>query len=221
MNLGNSNRRKITGDVSGKIIELFNNGLNYCEIAKEVGVDNTSISRFFIDNNIARIKNKIEFLDGNKAKCSKCNEIKSLDLFSKNQGKFLSYCRVCNEKRALNTRNSTLKRKFQCKLGNIKSSAKKKGTHFNLDLEYLEQLYNNQNGLCFYTDEEMFVDFGEGKKSNSLSVDKIIPELGYIKGNVVLCCNRINTMKCNATLDEMKKWMPDWHNRIQEFLNEN
>ncbi len=36
------------------------------------------------------------------------------------------------------------------------------------------------------------------------SVDKVIPELGYVKGNVSIISWRANWLKSNATLDELK-----------------
>lgn len=37
------------------------------------------------------------------------------------------------------------------------------------------------------------------------SVDRIRPELGYVKGNVRIICYRANTLKNNATLDEHRR----------------
>ena len=42
-------------------------------------------------------------------------------------------------------------------------------------------------------------------KNNSPTVDKIIPALGYVKGNVRVISYRANHLKNNATLDEAEK----------------
>ena len=45
---------------------------------------------------------------------------------------------------------------------------------------------------------------------NSPSIDRLIPELGYIKGNVNVISLRANIIKNNATKDELIKianWM--------------
>lgn len=39
---------------------------------------------------------------------------------------------------------------------------------------------------------------------NSPSLDRIIPELGYIKGNIMVISMRANAMKYSATIDELK-----------------
>jgi hypothetical protein len=49
-----------------------------------------------------------------------------------------------------------------------------------------------------------------GFSPNSPSLDRIIPELGYVKGNVQWLSNQANTMKSNATPDELllfAKWI--------------
>ncbi len=42
-------------------------------------------------------------------------------------------------------------------------------------------------------------------KYNSYSIDRIIPELGYVKGNVCIISYKANTIKNNATLEELEK----------------
>lgn len=40
-------------------------------------------------------------------------------------------------------------------------------------------------------------------QDNSPTVDRIIPEKGYTKGNIVVVSNRANRLKSNATLEEL------------------
>lgn len=39
---------------------------------------------------------------------------------------------------------------------------------------------------------------------DSPSIDKVIPELGYVRGNVWVISNKANRIKNNATLEELK-----------------
>lgn len=43
-----------------------------------------------------------------------------------------------------------------------------------------------------------------GQNPNNPSLDKIIPKLGYVKGNVHVISHRANTLKGNASLSELK-----------------
>jgi IS30 family transposase len=45
-------------------------------------------------------------------------------------------------------------------------------------------------------------------------IDKITPAHGYVKSNVVLCVARVNTIKSDVSLGEMKLWMPGWYQRV-------
>ena len=49
-----------------------------------------------------------------------------------------------------------------------------------------------------------------GHDGNSPSLDRIVPALGYVKGNVAVISLRANRMKSDASLDELRKlvqWM--------------
>lgn len=53
----------------------------------------------------------------------------------------------------------------------------------------------------------ILMEFGLGKRGRALkspSVDRIIPSLGYIKGNVRVISYRANSLKSDATLEELK-----------------
>lgn len=45
--------------------------------------------------------------------------------------------------------------------------------------------------------------------ANSPSLDKIIPQLGYVKNNIIVISHKANTMKNNATLEELEK-LVEW-----------
>jgi hypothetical protein len=45
---------------------------------------------------------------------------------------------------------------------------------------------------------------------NSPSLDKIVPALGYVKGNVRVISFKANTMKSNASLEEMELLVNNW-----------
>ncbi len=98
---------------------------------------------------------------------------------------------------------------------NIKDKCKKNNIPYEMEWKLLVSLKERQGGKCFYTDTPL--SFGGGSWTSKCSIDRIVPSLGYVEGNVVLCCSRINTIKSDISLDEMELWMPGWRNRIREF----
>ena len=50
--------------------------------------------------------------------------------------------------------------------------------------------------MCFYTNQKMDLT-GYQKNNNAMTVDKIVPQNGYIEGNIVLCRSIINRAKQN------------------------
>ncbi len=81
--------------------------------------------------------------------------------------------------------------------------------------------YNLQKGKCFYTAYALVCKFGEGLDRDALSFDRLIPELGYVQGNVVLCTQKANTIKSDLTLQEIKKWLPSWFKKMIKILKDN
>lgn len=56
---------------------------------------------------------------------------------------------------------------------------------------------------------------GKGKLSdNSPSLDRVVPRKGYVKGNVVVVSFRVNRMKSDATVQELRK-ITDFYERHQ------
>ena len=67
-----------------------------------------------------------------------------------------------------------------------------------LTVDYLVNLYEQQDGYCYYFREKMIFGWIDGKvHHNSLSLDKLDPDKGYVQGNVVWCTYLANTMKQN------------------------
>lgn len=53
------------------------------------------------------------------------------------------------------------------------------------------------------------VDSGCGGRKDSISLDRIIPEKGYVRGNIQVISHLANSMKSSATPDELLKFA-DW-----------
>lgn len=160
-----------------------------------------------------------EVLSDGRIVCKTCKTPKNKSKFNKNPEQFLGIhysCRDCITKKNNARFNGDLRSYFSIRLSNHRAACVKKKVDLHLDVEWLLEQFNAQNGKCFYTDTPMTHERGAGKHPNVVSLDRIQPHLPYTKDNVVLCTQRVNTMKGDATLEELKLWMPDWHARLEK-----
>ena len=85
-------------------------------------------------------------------------------------------------------------------LNNARSRAKKSDLPYSLNIKYLRTL--TVPDTCPYLGIPIYK--GKGSSSeNSPSLDRIIPELGYIPGNVEFVSSRANRLKNDATWQEL------------------
>lgn len=177
---------------------------------------------------MARIKK--EAVEGQTKICSKCGRELPLEAFNKGNAKFgkSTKCRECEhkiqntaEKRARRNelrqrrrgvtayvkhsnevdkiRRITNENSFKLYLlRSAKQRAKQKGLPFNIDTSDIElpkkcpllgislKVHDNIAGWDSYT------------------IDRIIPSLGYVKGNVWVISKRANTLKGDASIEELE-----------------
>jgi hypothetical protein len=106
-------------------------------------------------------------------------------------------------------------------LHNARRRAKTKGVSFEIDSAYLLSIAEDQCPV-------FKIDFTWGRvmkagKGHTLptspSLDRIIPELGYVPGNVVFISHRANKVKQDVTEVELYA-VADWlHDKRKEVLN--
>ena len=90
-------------------------------------------------------------------------------------------------------------------LARIKSRAKSNNIPFNLTLEDIIV-----PDRCPVLNIPLVKNHGhKGYFADSPSVDRIIPELGYTKGNIRVISNRANLLKNNATVQELELVLND------------
>lgn len=135
-----------------------------------------------------RTKCDIKIIDSIEyKKCCKCETYKNKTFFMRKE----NLCKECEKKRSINYRNTPRGNLIQL-LGCMTSSSKQRGHNLpEFTFDDLVELFNKQNGLCFYSGIQMV--FGSYKKiSWTISAERLNNSIGYTKENVVLVCWEFN-----------------------------
>ena len=81
-------------------------------------------------------------------------------------------------------------------LSSIKNGADNRNLEFSVGIEYLWELFINQNKKCFYTGREIyFVDNPKNRHLQTASLDRINNNQGYVIGNLCWVHREINIFK--------------------------
>jgi hypothetical protein len=104
-------------------------------------------------------------------------------------------------------------------LRSARKRAEKNNLPFNLTEDYLKSIYPSDM-ICPVLGFEMSMGFDEnGWTDTSPSLDRITPEKGYVQGNVVVVSMRANTIKRDATPEELRK-VADFYEKVFEQLDD-
>lgn len=215
--------RHLDEETVDKIYELNQMGLYIQDIAEYIGININSVKYRLKKvglKGLSKQTDRIIRIDEESIQCKECHIIKKNSGFSRYKdkgGKYLyqGICHVCTG----NKKNDKIYSSIESKIFNIFSSSKRKCAiekiDFDLTYEFLIELYNKQGGKCFYTNEEFIFS---KKHRYTISLDRVRPKLGYTKNNVVFCLYKINLIKNDMEMDEIKKWFPLWYVKLVEFF---
>ena len=158
--------------------------------------------------------------------CYVCKQEKDENLFvlrgDDRPNKYRNICKDCHNQR---NRKGYYKRKkqnpFIFKHQRLIISTSQRGIHYDLTPEFLKGIWT---GFCPISGEEIVLTTGEGEhlNDNSAELDRFIPELGYVKGNVTWISRKFNRKKNDSTLSELKK-LVEWlevHEPVKEAHGE-
>lgn len=134
--------------------------------------------------------NRQGFLVGDTHRqCTRCGEFYEIT-------NAMTICKACNTSRV---KSNSPEYKM---LARAKMRAAKHGLPFNIDLSDIVIPEK-----CPVLGIDIYVNSGKpGAFMNSPSLDKIIPELGYVKGNVQVMSQLANQMKGAATSEQLIKF---------------
>lgn len=138
--------------------------------------------------------------------CGKEKELKSFTMHAQTKtGYDTSACKIC-KKSKVDWTKVPLEKKI---LNRAKERAKKKGVPFDITLEDI--LIPSH---CPVFGKPLI--YGDHKWAPS--IDRFIPELGYVKGNIFIISNFANMLKGDATLEELEK-LVDWIRGVSSPIN--
>lgn len=135
--------------------------------------------------------------------------------FSKSRQKLASWCKKCTNKLGHDKgyhKNWRLLNIGKYLVKTAKSRAKKRNIEFDItELDFIVPEYCPILGIKLG-----FSDTGtKGGAINSYSLDRINPELGYVKGNIMVISHLANSMKSNATPEQLinfANWVKETYN---------
>lgn len=132
--------------------------------------------------------------------CCKCHKGYDTTEFYKdplNSDGYKKACKICYRK-TYSTKSNKRKSPTKHWLNTIKNRAKQNRLAFNLTVEDLVIPH-----VCPVLG--ILLVRTSTQTDNSPSVDRIVPSLGYVKGNVCIISLRANRLKSCATADELQK----------------
>jgi len=146
--------------------------------------------------------------DGTKMKwCNGCSMFLTYKSFTTNNARYdglSSLCKTCSNARPSAQRHNntraierhTPEGWMKWALSQKKAECRKNGMDFDIDIDYLRDIYERQGGLCIYA--KVKLEFGT-TSLRSASLERLDSEIGYVRGNVVLASKAMNWAKNNAS----------------------
>lgn len=131
--------------------------------------------------------------------CNWCTETKPVGLFARNRHRangLDSTCKQCKKSRR--DELMTDARHTTRLLTSIRSKCNKYDLPFDLTIEDLII-----PEYCPVLNIKLSFGGSDNNRDDSPSVDRIIPKLGYVKGNIIVVSYRANRIKNDATVDEL------------------
>lgn len=140
--------------------------------------------------------------------CNNCQQFLSYDQFGHDRSSrategLAGHCLKCTSSKARTNRKDFSKwlhsyfitKQSMCKMNN---------TLCDLSEKFILELWNLQNGKCYYSDVDLV--FNNAGLAGA-SLDRIDPTKGYIRENVVWCSRAINRMKQDNSYSDVSEFL--------------
>lgn len=98
----------------------------------------------------------------------------------------------------------------------LKNRAKEKNLDFDLTAAFLQEMFDNTNGVCQQTGIPFDMTLGTKKNRNPLrpSVDRISSDLGYTQDNVRVVLTLVNIAKSDFSDEIVNKVIKAWAEKL-------
>jgi len=147
-------------------------------------------------------------------KCKSCNEDKEVSDFpvrNDRSGRLRPYCKVCansiqKSRYAAHRKNNP----FLHRCTRAKSRASGLGLPFDLTPEYLSSIWT---GTCPVLN--IPIELSTDREDElAVELDRFVPSLGYIQGNVTWLSRKANRIKNNVSEEELEKLL-EWMKHVR------
>ena len=140
--------------------------------------------------------------------CSTCKERLPKEKFRRiNRNNWSGFYPKCKNCESILMRSRYEKNPIPQMLSNAKIRAKRKNVDFNLTSSFLKKIFpkNNKCPVTGFDFQFGYKNFGKRNKDFAPSLDRIVPEKGYVEGNVIVICDIANRIKSDSTFEILEK----------------
>jgi hypothetical protein len=140
--------------------------------------------------------------------CSSCKKkIKQKNFRKIKRGNWIGFYPQCKSCESSLMKGKYSQNPFPQMLSNAKIRAKQKSVDFNITFEYLKKIFPHDNKCPVLGVDFQFGYKNLDKKNTDFapSLDRIVPEKGYVEGNVIVVCNIVNRVKSDSTVKILEK----------------
>ena len=153
-----------------------------------------------------RMADRTEIITPDSQECQKCGVVKPASefyTFSRRKCGLDRYCRLCAAARSTYYRDrymdeDAIRFKLQIMASQARTRAKRDSLPYAINADYLIEHFSDVSH-CEMLGTELDWRVEGVPRPNSPSLDKIIPELGYVPGNVRVISHQANFMKNDAS----------------------
>ena len=154
--------------------------------------------------------------------CTSCNKVRKLSQFEKlKDGSYRGVCITCQLAQRARKTSATPEAYLQMLNIQLKSHRSKQNIQYELTTEDVVDMWEAQGGRCALSGVLMTHHrdgaLGDGKqKELNASIDRVNPQGPYVRENVQLVVNRVNTMKHTLGEDMFMWWIKNiYEHRIK------